>query len=106
MILGSGTAGEISTWAFDTHDKNINQQQQTEGEAIEDGCHSRRLCEDPADKMLPPRAGYVLGALLIGASTAKPVPKAEDAVVPGAYMIEFTEDHASLPAPSAETRHG
>lgn len=89
-----------------THDENINQQQQTEGKAIEDGFHSRRLCEDPADKMLPLLAGCVLGALLTGASTAKPVPKTEDSVVPGAYMIEFTDDHASLPAPFAETRHG
>ena len=45
--------------------------------------------------MLPLLAGYALGALLIGASTAKPTPKTEDAVVPGAYMIEFTDDHAS-----------
>lgn len=56
--------------------------------------------------MLPLVAGCALGALLIGASTAKPTPKTEDAVVPGAYMIEFTDDHASLPAPSAGTRHG
>lgn len=56
--------------------------------------------------MLPLLVGYVLGSLLIGASTAKPTPKTEDAVVPGAYMIEFTDDHASLPAPSAETRDG
>jgi hypothetical protein len=49
--------------------------------------------------MLPLLAGYVLGALLIGASTAKPTPKTEDAVVPGAYMIEFTDDHASFTSP-------
>lgn len=89
-----------------THDGNIKKQQQTEEKVIEDGFRSRRLCKDPADKMLPLRAGCVLGALLIGASTAKPVPKTENAVVPGAYMIEFTDDHASLPAPSAETRNG
>lgn len=49
--------------------------------------------------MLPRLAGCALGALLLGASTgtAKPTPpKTEDAVVPGAYMIEFTDDHASL----------
>lgn len=56
--------------------------------------------------MLPLVAGCALGALLTGASTAKPTPKPEDAVVPGAYMIEFADDHASLPAPSAEARHG
>lgn len=89
-----------------TPNENINQQSQTEGKAVEDRCHSRRLCEDPADKMLPHLAGCALGALLIGASTAKPTPKAEDAVVPGAYMIEFTDDHASSPAPSPEIGPG
>ncbi|KAI3398060.1 hypothetical protein diail_9924 [Diaporthe ilicicola] len=37
--------------------------------------------------MLPLVAGCALGALLIGASTAKPTPKTEDAVVRGAYYI-------------------
>jgi hypothetical protein len=52
--------------------------------------------------MLPPLvAGCALGALLLGAvpSSAKPTPHktTEDAaVVPGAYMIEFTDDHASF----------